>query len=118
MLNTLGTRLRSARERKHMSQIDVFKRAGINNKTLSRYENNGTEPDADALRKLAELYEVSVDWLLGRDKKESDYALPESEYDRIIKEAEHELGVKLRDDPDVEGAVRELIWRLARMKKK
>jgi transcriptional regulator with XRE-family HTH domain len=67
IMNTLGTRLRSARERKRLSQVDVFKRTGINNKTLSRYENNGTEPDADSLRKLAEIYEISVDWLLGRN---------------------------------------------------
>lgn len=73
-MDTLGRRLRLARERKRLSQVDVYKRAGINNKTLSRYENDGTEPDADSLRRLAELYEVSVDWLLGRQAFTNDQA--------------------------------------------
>lgn len=117
-MNTLGTRLRSARERKRLKQTDVFKKTGINNKTLSRYENDGTEPDADSLRRLAEIYEVSVDWLVSRKEKENGYPLPKSQFDWIVKEAEQEFGVSLQDDPDVEGAVRELVRRLAQMKKK
>lgn len=116
-MNTIGKRLRYLRERRGYSQVYVYKRTGINNKTLSRYEKDGTEPDAESLLKLAELYEVTSDWLIGKDKKENDFSIPESEYERMIAEAEKEFGVILRDDPIVEGAVRELLWRLAQMKK-
>lgn len=57
-------------------------------------------------------------YLKEEDQKESEFSLSESEYDRIISEAEKELNVNLRDDPEVYGAVRDLIWRLARMKKR
>jgi len=65
-MSILGERLKRARERKGLSQIDVFKKININNKTLSRYEAGGSEPDVDNLVKLANLYEVSIDYLVGR----------------------------------------------------
>lgn len=65
-MKTLGDRLRNARERKELSQIDVYKKTGINNKTISNYENNVSSPDPDTLARFATLYDVSVDFLLGR----------------------------------------------------
>ncbi|NRQ56083.1 helix-turn-helix transcriptional regulator [Brevibacillus sp. HD1.4A] len=58
-----GDRLREAREKKNLKQTQVRDRTGINNKTLSGYENSVSEPDLETLKTLAELYEVSVDWL-------------------------------------------------------
>lgn len=58
-------RLRIARERKNLKQTQVRDRTGINNKTLSGYENGVSEPDLETLKVLADLYEVSVDWLSG-----------------------------------------------------
>lgn len=117
-MKTLGMRLRSARERKKISQVEVFKKTGINNKTLSRYENDGTEPDSDSLRRLSDLYEVTVDWLVTGKEKENDYPLSNSQFDWIVKEAEEKYGVTLRGDPVVEGAFRDLVYRFAEMKKK
>ncbi|MEM5012118.1 helix-turn-helix transcriptional regulator [Niallia taxi] len=78
-MSTLGERLKKARERKGLSQIEVFRRTHINNKTLSRYEKDGTEPDTETLKVLSDLYEVSTDYLLGKgsdsntaDKSDSD----------------------------------------------
>ncbi|WP_025849344.1 helix-turn-helix domain-containing protein [Paenibacillus ehimensis] len=63
-MSTVSERLRYARERINFKQKDVSERTGINNKTLSRYENGGSEPDINTLRILADLYEVSLDWIL------------------------------------------------------
>lgn len=67
MPRTLGERLRSARENKGFTQVYVKNRTGINNKTISGYENGVSEPDMQTLLILADLYEVTVDWLYGRD---------------------------------------------------
>lgn len=71
-MSSLGDRLKEARERKNLNQIQVYERTKINNKTLSRYENGGSEPDIATLKTLASLYEVSVDWLTGQDVKQSE----------------------------------------------
>lgn len=116
-MDSLGSRLRRAREDKRLSQVDVFKKTGINNKTLSRYENNGTEPDADSLKRLSELYEVTTDWIIGgENQKESAPALPISELDRIIAATEAHFNVNLHDDPVVLDAVKQLAESLAKMK--
>ncbi len=64
MLN-FGERLRRARERKGLTQVDVYRAIGLNNKSLSRYENGATAPDPDTLRDLIRLYDVSADYVLG-----------------------------------------------------
>jgi transcriptional regulator with XRE-family HTH domain len=77
-MNVIGKRLREARERKDLKQTEVNKKTGINNKTLSGYENGVSEPDSETLKTLSELYEVSIDWLMGidnpfpNDKRKSD----------------------------------------------
>lgn len=62
---TFGERLRMARERKGLSQLDVYKATNIGNKSLSRYENNKTAPDPEAMKLLIKLYDVSADFILG-----------------------------------------------------
>lgn len=63
-MTTLGERLRIARNKKNLKQTQVKERTNINNKTLSGYENGVSEPDADTLVVLADLYEVNYEWLL------------------------------------------------------
>ena len=60
-----GERLRMARERKGLSQLDVYNRTNISNKSLSRYENNKTSPDPEVIKTLIELYDVSADFIFG-----------------------------------------------------
>ena len=64
-MSTLGERLKKARKRKGLSQIDVFDAVGISNKSLSRYENNSSTPSPDVLMKLTRLYDVSGEYILG-----------------------------------------------------
>lgn len=66
MTTTFSQRLKEARERLNLKQKDVQERIGINNRTLSGYETGKTEPDNATLLALSNLYNVSVDWLMGR----------------------------------------------------
>lgn len=65
-MKTLGDSLRNAREAKNLTQKDVAKKTGINNKTISNYENDISSPDPNTLKTFADVYETSVDYLLGR----------------------------------------------------
>ena len=64
IMSTLGDRLRIARQKSGLRQTQVKERTNINNKTLSGYENNVSEPDMSTLTVLTELYGVSYEWLL------------------------------------------------------
>lgn len=64
-MTTLGERLRAARKRKGMSQMDVFDAVGISNKSLSRYEKDDSAPSPEVLMRLSRLYDVSSEYILG-----------------------------------------------------
>lgn len=63
-MGELGLALRQARERRELTQRQVMAMTGINNKTLSGYENGVSEPDLQTLTILLRLYQVSADQLL------------------------------------------------------
>ena len=67
---TLGDKLKFAREKAELKQVDVMKITNINNKTLSNWEKNVSNPDPESLKLLAKVYNVSVDYLLGNDSIE------------------------------------------------
>lgn len=60
-----GERLRLARERAGMTQLDVQKAIGLSNKSLSRYETGKTAPDPRTMTDLVRLYGVTGDYILG-----------------------------------------------------
>ncbi|MCU1804788.1 helix-turn-helix transcriptional regulator [Cytobacillus firmus] len=63
---SLGIRLKKEREKRKWSQKEVAEKIGITNAVLSNYERDYRDPDTETLKKLADLYEVETDYLLGR----------------------------------------------------
>ncbi|MBB6674834.1 helix-turn-helix domain-containing protein [Cohnella nanjingensis] len=66
---TFGKRLKQARNDKQMTQNEVAGALGLDFTTISKYENNKSQPDNETLRELAGMYEVSLDWLLTGEEK-------------------------------------------------
>ncbi|GAB2570873.1 helix-turn-helix domain-containing protein [Gracilibacillus alcaliphilus] len=85
-MNILGKRLKEARKSKAFTQMEVSKKLGISHGTLSGYERGYRDPDTDILNRLAQLYEVSADWLLGNETDEPDTFSPITEINRLLKE--------------------------------
>ncbi len=81
----LGDHLRQARELAKLSQTQVKTLTGINNKSISNYEHNISLPDPHTLKTLADLYDVSMDWLIGGGERivqnSSEQLLPISDDD-------------------------------------
>nr|WP_259547985.1 helix-turn-helix domain-containing protein [Heyndrickxia oleronia] len=92
---SLGSRLKKEREKRNWSQITVAKKIGITNAVLSNYERDVRDPDTETLRKFAELYEVSSDYLLGR-KEDPTYTNKDEEFEAFI------------NDPDLQRWYKEL----------
>ncbi len=59
-------RIRELREDRDLRQIDVANATGIDQKTLSNYETGKTNPDSFAILRLADFFDVTSDYLLGR----------------------------------------------------
>ncbi|KOP64399.1 XRE family transcriptional regulator [Bacillus sp. FJAT-18019] len=72
---SLGSRLKKEREKKGWSQMYVAERLGITNTVLSNYERDYRDPDTSMLSKIADLYDVDTDYLLGRtvSPRSTDY---------------------------------------------
>ncbi|HAA6189005.1 TPA_asm: helix-turn-helix domain-containing protein [Listeria monocytogenes] len=68
-MNTLSKKLEYLRNSKGWSKVEVAKRLGMKaSSTYSNWEYGNREPDIDTLKRIADLYGVSVDYLLGRQK--------------------------------------------------
>lgn len=64
---TISERIRLIRQQKSISQNKLAKAAGINVKSLSRYELGSSIPPANALKAIADALGVSADALLTDD---------------------------------------------------
>jgi transcriptional regulator with XRE-family HTH domain len=65
--SVLGPRLAECRKKKNLSQLQVAEAVHLNRATISAHEKNTICPSVETLGKLARLYGVSVDYLLGND---------------------------------------------------
>jgi transcriptional regulator with XRE-family HTH domain len=58
--------IKQLREENHLSQKDIAEYLGVTRQAVASYELAKREPDYSVLRKLADFFGVSVDYLLGR----------------------------------------------------
>lgn len=58
--------IKELRISKGLKQSDLANLLHVVQTTISNWENDRTEPDFDSLRQMAELFDVSADYLLGQ----------------------------------------------------
>lgn len=71
MIAKFSTRLRDLRLNKGLRQEQVAKLIGVNKNAISTYENDTRQPSFEILVRLANLYRVSTDYLLGQTSSRS-----------------------------------------------
>lgn len=110
-MSTLGSRLREAREKKGWSQTYVCNKLGISNSTLSGYERNYREPDAEMITTFANLYEVQPGWIVSGidplreawgNRKTGEDKLKEARLPYLIENEKNEV----LEDPDIQFILR------------
>ena len=62
----MNFRLKELRKKRHISQLTLANDLTMNQNTVSRYERMEREADYKTLIKLADYFDVSIDYLLGR----------------------------------------------------
>ncbi len=75
-MDSFGQRLRRLREERDITQIDLAKALSLANSTISQYEANRRTPDPEILRRVADYFGVSVDYLLCRTDNPHNTYLP------------------------------------------
>lgn len=60
-------RLKEIRESKKISQLKLANAIGVGRTTITNYETGVSSPDIDTIIKIAQYFDCSVDYLLGRN---------------------------------------------------
>ena len=85
----MKNRIKDLREDADMRQIDLANAVGIVQRTISNYETGKTFPDSFALIKLADYFNVSIDYLVGR-----------TDYNMFIKEEQNIEMKQIREEAE------------------
>jgi transcriptional regulator with XRE-family HTH domain len=67
------SRLKELREDADMKQTDLAGKLNIKPSAISKYENNHTQPNYLTIIKIADVFNVSVDYLLGVSSVKNPY---------------------------------------------
>ena len=67
LLRDIGLRISEGMKDKKISAIRLAEKLGITRQAVDNYRNGVSEPPIEKLIQMADLFEVSLDWLLCRD---------------------------------------------------
>jgi transcriptional regulator with XRE-family HTH domain len=88
-LKTFAKRLKQLREDHYLTQDELAVEVNLKKSTLSKYENELSEPRLGNVKKIADYFEVSSNWLTGysdiRDKNAVEEVIPMKFYERFNK---------------------------------
>ncbi len=68
-MTTIGSRIHKARKKCGLTQQQVANRLNVVRTSISNWESGTRTPDAESLSKLADLFDVTTDFLLGKESK-------------------------------------------------
>lgn len=89
-MTTLGNKIRKLREKRGLTQTELGNLISVGKTTISNYETNYSSPDVETIKKIADYFNVSTDYLLGRgDDPEKD--LPSYYIDQDTQEMAQEI---------------------------
>lgn len=73
----MNNRLRELRKEKGLTQVELAKILNVSDRSVGFYETGERDPDTDTLKKLADYFDVAIDYLLGRsdirNQKDSNF---------------------------------------------
>lgn len=66
----LNQRIRILRQARGLSQVELAKILGVTKQSVSNWENDNIQPSIEMLKRIAQTFGVSADYLLGLDDSE------------------------------------------------
>ena len=68
----IGQTIRGLRKQRKISQTELAKILHVSQQTVTAWETGKAEPSSSAISSLADYFNVTTDYLLGRDVKEEN----------------------------------------------
>ena len=65
----LNERIRELRVARGLTQVELAERLGVTKQSVSNWENDNIQPSIEMLVKLAHLFSVTTDYLLGENTR-------------------------------------------------
>lgn len=103
-------RLKELRDKNKMSQVELSKILNVAKQTVSNWENGNRTPDNEMLIRIANYFDVSVDYLIGRTDC-PNHSLLTTEY----KNKNIELVINSKNSSYSQEQIQNLIDKLASM---
>lgn len=72
----IGKRIKALRNERNLLQKDLAEKLNLSQQTISLYESEKRQPDYQILQSIADFFNVSVDYLLGRTDNTKDLSSP------------------------------------------
>ncbi len=82
----LMNRITILRKKEKLSQSELAEKLNISQQSISSYENGKREPDNETLKKLADFFNVTTDYLLGRTDDPETVALRGDEIPKELRD--------------------------------
>jgi len=92
-----GAKIKEIRELRNLTQDQLAELASLNRVTIAKYESGKVEPGAQALSRIADALDVSVDTLLGRSSQPERISEPRTHESRIISECVDKMSPEDRE---------------------
>lgn len=67
----MGNRIKKLRTAHRLTQEELGKKLNVQKAAISKYENGTVIPNCEVLKRLAAIFNVTTDYLLGRDINDS-----------------------------------------------
>ena len=96
-------RLKTLRKENNLTQSELGSKFHLNKSSISKYENGTQMPESDMLEKIADYFNVSIDYLLGRSEVKKD--------NPIVSNAFHSISTDGLDKKDIE-MIKSMVERL------
>lgn len=97
MQTQLAARIVDLRERVNMSQSELAKRLGIDKSSMNKIEKGTRKVSSEELDKIASIFDVSTDYLLGRNTPDKKHIEQETDLDKVIDESRSFDGKPISD---------------------
>jgi len=87
----LGDVIKNLREENGYTRKYLAERLNISYSALANYENNARYPDADMIKRIAELFNISIDYLLNNNSKNLNFEYIMLKYNSLSDEGKKDF---------------------------